>query len=72
MKTKLLFMALFTAILVVFFAFSVNAACSGEHSYEYQVELGEKGFFSEITVNGICTASKCYTKTTEKISFFEK
>lgn len=68
MKTKILITALFVALLTCFFAFSVSAVCLDEHSYEYQVELGEEGFFGEITVNGVCTASKCYSKTTEKIS----
>ena len=68
MKTKLLITAMFTALLICFFAFSVSAACSDEHSYEYQVELGDEGFFGEITLNGVCTGAKCYSKTTEKIS----
>mgnify|MGYP003545436082 CR=1 FL=1 len=68
MKTKLLITVLFTALLICFFAFSVSATCTGEHSYEYQVELGADGFFGEITVNGVCTEKKCYSKTTEKIS----
>ncbi|MBQ4585302.1 MAG: DUF4886 domain-containing protein [Clostridia bacterium] len=68
MKTKLLITVLFTALLICFFAFSVSATCTGEHSYEYQVELGADGFFGEITLNIICTEEKCYSKTTEKIS----
>ena len=68
MKTKLLITALLAALMICFFAFSVSAACVDEHSYEYQVELGENGFFGEITLNGVCTAAKCYSKTTEKIS----
>ncbi|MBO5313271.1 MAG: DUF4886 domain-containing protein [Clostridia bacterium] len=68
MKTKLLITVLFASLLICFFAFSVSAACLDEHSYEYQVELSEEGFFGEITINGVCTATKCYSKTTEKIS----
>ena len=68
MKRKFLFAVVFAVMLACTFAFSVSAACNGEHSYEYHTELGEKGFFGEITVNGICTASKCYSKVTEKIS----
>ena len=68
MKTKLLITALFTSLLICFFAFSASAACSDEHSYEYHVELSEEGFLGEITLNGVCTAPKCYSKTTEKIS----
>lgn len=67
MKTKFLITALFTALLICFLAFSVSASCVDEHSYEYQVELGEEGFFGEITINGVCTATKCYSKMTEKI-----
>ena len=68
MKTKFLVTTLLTALLICLFAFSASAACVDEHSYEYQVELGEEGFFGEITLNGVCTAAKCYSKTTEKIS----
>ena len=68
MKRKLLFSVLFVSLLACFFAISAGAVCKGEHSYEWQAETGNEGFFGEITLNGTCTASKCYTKTTEKIS----
>lgn len=68
MKVKLLITSLFAAFLVCFFALSISAACVDEHNYEYQVELGEEGFFGEITINGVCTGAQCYSKTTEKIS----
>ena len=69
MRTRLLITALFSVMLICIFAFGVSAAtCTGEHSYEYQTELGEEGFFGEITINGVCTSSRCYSKTQEKIS----
>lgn len=69
MKTKLLITAIFSVMLICIFAFGVSAStCTGEHSYDYQVELGEEGFFGEITLNGVCTSSACYSKTQEKIS----
>lgn len=69
MKTKLLITALFSVMLICIFAFGINAAtCTGEHSYEYRVELSEDGFLGEITLNGVCTVSKCYSKTQEIIS----
>lgn len=69
MKTKLLITALFSVMLTCFFAIGVSAAtCTDEHSYEYQTELSEEGFFGEITINGVCTSSTCYSKTQEKIS----
>ncbi len=69
MKAKLLITALFSFMLICIFAFGISAAtCTGEHSYEYQVELSEEGFFGEITLNGVCTSSKCYSKTQETVS----
>ena len=69
MKRKLLITAIFVVIAICALAFSVSAAaCTKEHSYEYRVELSDQGFFGEITVNGVCTASRCYTKTSETIS----
>ena len=68
MKTKILLATLFVSLLICIFAFSASAACSDEHSYDWRAEMSENGFFGEITLNGTCTASKCYTKTSEKIS----
>ena len=68
MKRKFLIATLLVLVMICAFAFSVSAVCADEHSYEYQIELGEQGFFGEVTVNGVCTASKCYSKVTEKIS----
>ena len=67
MKKKFLLTVVFAVMLICTAIFSVSAACADEHSYEYQVEFGEQGFFGEITVKGVCTASKCYATTTEKI-----
>ena len=68
MKRKILFALIFAVMLICAFAFSASAACANEHSYDYQVELNEQGFFGEITIKGVCTASKCYSTVTEKIS----
>ena len=67
MKRKIFLSFLFVTLLVCVFAVSVNAVCSDEHSYKWQADFSEEGFFGDITLNGVCTATKCYTKTSETI-----